>query len=269
MKKIISIILSAVLLASILSACGSKKKDVIVFAAASLTETMTEIKELYEKDHPDINIVYNFDSSGTLKDLIEKGAPCDIFISAAQKQMNQLDLAAGSDLNPDGLDFVLSETRFDILENKVVLAVPEGNPSDLKGFDDLADRLMNDQILIAIGNSDVPVGQYTQKIFAYYGLDEAALADSGRLSYGSNVKEVTSQVKEASVAAGIIYSTDAVSAGLASVDSATEEMCGKVIYPCAVMKNASDQDAAKAFLDYLKGESAASVFESVGFSMVG
>ena len=269
MKKITAVLLVAVLAVTVFTSCGSKKKDLIVFAAASLTETLTQIKEDYEKLNPDINIVYNFDSSGTLKDQIEKGAACDIFISAAQKQMNQLDISSSEDKNPDRLDFVLSETRFDILENKVVLAVPDGNPQNITGFDDLAVKLEEGTILIAVGNSDVPVGQYTQKIFDFYGLDEEVLSASGVLSYGSNVKQVTSQVQEATVAAGIIYSTDAFSAGLSSVDSATEEMCGKVIYPCAVMKNASNQSEAMEFIEYLKSDEAMKVFESVGFSKVG
>ena len=111
--------------------------------------------------------------------------------------------------------------------------------------------------MLAIGNSDVPVGQYTEKIFAYYGLDEAALADS--LTYGNNVKEVTTQVSEASADCGIIYATDAYSAGLTVVDSATAEMCGQVIYPAAVLKG-EKEEVAQAFLDYLQTADAISVF---------
>ncbi|MBR3641112.1 MAG: extracellular solute-binding protein, partial [Oscillibacter sp.] len=118
---------------------------------------------------------------------------------------------------------------------------------------------------LAMGNSDVPVGQYTQKIFAYYGLDEEALANAGVLTYGGNVKEVTSAVSEAAVDCGVIYATDAFSAGLTVVDEATAEMCGQVIYPAAVLKG-EKEEAAQAFLDYLKTPEAASVFESVGFT---
>ena len=116
-----------------------------------------------------------------------------------------------------------------------------------------------------MGNSDVPVGQYTQKIFAYYGLDEASLAESGVLTYGSDVKEVTTQVSEAAVDCGVIYATDAFSAGLTVVDSATPEMCGQVIYPAAVIRGGYEE-AAQAFLDYLQTDEAMAVFESVGFS---
>ena len=86
--------------------------------------------------------------------------------------MNQLDITASSDVNTEGLDFVDPDTRVNLLENKVTLAVPEGNPKGIESFDQLADLLKNGDVLMAMGNSDVPVGQYTQKILAYYGLDE-------------------------------------------------------------------------------------------------
>ena len=120
--------------------------------------------------------------------------------------------------------------------------------------------------LLVMGNSDVPVGQYTQKILAYYELNEEELAKAGLITYGSNVKEVTTQVKEASVDCGVVYGTDAFSAGLEVVDTATKEMCGQVIYPAAVMKNSAHIEAAQAFLDYLTGDEALQVFEGVGFS---
>ena len=208
--------------------------ELIVFAAASMTETLTELKAVYEAGHPNVTIVYNFDSSGTLKTQIENGADCDVFISAAPKQMNALDIKADPSANTAGLDFVLQGTRISLLENKVALAVPEGNPKGIKSYDDLVKGLKDGALLLAMGNSDVPVGQYTQKIFAYYGLDEQELAGKGVITYGSNVKEVTTQVSEAAVDCGIIYGTDAYSAGLTVVDTATAEMCGQVVYPAAV-----------------------------------
>lgn len=240
--------------------------ELIVFAAASMQETMEQIQEMYREVAPNVTIAYNFDSSGTLKTQIEEGADCDIFISAAPKQMNQLDASQDAGVNPDGLDFVLQDTRLDLLENKVVLAVPEGNPKRIESYDQLAELLESGEVLLAMGNEDVPVGQYTQKIFAYYGLDEAALAAEGKLTYGSNVKEVTTQVSEATVDCGIIYATDAYSAGLTVVDEATAEMCGQVIYPAAVLNVTGNQEAAQAFLDYLQTDEAAAVFESVGFT---
>ena len=240
--------------------------EIIVFAAASMTETLTELKDTFEAANPGVTVTCNFDSSGTLKTQIEEGADCDLFLSAGQKQMNQLDIEADAAVNTDGLDFVDGATRIDLLENKVTLCVPEGNPKGIDSFDALAEALKAGDVLLAMGNSDVPVGQYTQKILAYYELSEEELANAGCITYGTNVKEVTTQVSEGSVDCGVIYCTDAFSAGLSIVDYATPEMCGQIIYPAAVLKTAQNPDAAKAFLDYLTGPEAAAVFENVGFS---
>ena len=279
MKKLLSLLL-ALSLALALTACGSKDDgandadtqddaaepvELIVFAAASMTETLNEIAGMYKEVAPNVTLTFNFDSSGKLLTQISEGADCDLFISAAPEQMNAMDgsLIDDKDKNPDGLDLIVTDSRIDLLENKVTLAVPEGNPKGIESFDQLAELLKSGDVLLAIGNSDVPVGQYTQKIFAYYGLDEAALTDC--LTYGNNVKEVTTQVSEASTDCGIIYATDAYSAGLTVVDSATAEMCGQVIYPAAVLKG-EKEEAAQAFLDYLQTADAMSVFESVGFT---
>lgn len=273
MKKTLTLLLTLAMLFT-LAACGSpaapskgEKEEIIVFAAASMTETLNQVKDVYEKEN-NVTITYNFDSSGTLKTQIQEGADCDLFISAGQKQMNQLDLSSDKEINKEGLDFVAGDTRLNLLENKVVLVVPESNPKGIESFDDLAARLAEGSILMAMGNSDVPVGQYTQKILNFYGLDEEALAKSGVITYGSNVKEVTTQVSEGSVDCGIVYCTDAFSAGLTVIDSASKDMCGQVIYPAAVLKTAKNPDAAKAFLDYLTGSEAMAIFEAVGFSPV-
>lgn len=268
MKKVLAWALCALLLVGMLSGCAKKQEQVelVVFAAASMTETLNELKSAFETAHPGVTVVYNFDSSGTLKTQIQEGAVCDVFISAAPKQMNQLDGSQDSEKNPDGLDFIDPATRFDLLENKVALAVPDGNPADIDSFDTLAARLASGDVLLAMGNSDVPVGQYTQMIFAYYELDEAELADKGSVTYGSNVKEVTTQVKEAAADCGVIYQTDAFSAGLTVVDTATGEMCGRVLYPAAALKGSSHAELAKQFLDFLKSDEAAKVFTAVGFT---
>lgn len=291
-KKTLALLLALTMLAA-LTACGSspaqpaadsttaeapaeaapesapaEKAEIVVFAAASMTETLTQIKDLYEAEHPEITITYNFDSSGTLKTQIQEGADCDLFISAGQKQMNQLDINASTDMNTEGLDFVAADSRLNLLENKVVLAVPEGNPKGLESFDQLADALKAGEVFMAMGNSDVPVGQYTQKILAYYELSEEELAAAGLITYGTNVKEVTTQVSEASVDCGVVYCTDAFSAGLTVVDSASAAMCGQVIYPASVLKTSAHPAEAQAFLDYLLTEPAMAIFEAVGFSPV-
>lgn len=282
MKKLFALLMSLSLILA-LTACGESQTDetasngdnstqsepveLYVFAAASMEESLDQVIADYEAAHEGITIVPTYDSSGTLKTQIQEGADCDVFISAAPKQMNQLDAQGGAE-NTEGLDFVASNTRLDLLENKVTLVVPEGNPKGIESFDQLAQLLQSGDVLLAMGNSDVPVGQYTQKIFAYYGLDEAALADAQVLSYGSNVKEVATQVAEAAVDCGVIYATDAFSEGLTVVDEATSEMCGQVIYPAAVMKNSQHPDEAKAFLDYLSTDEAMAHFEGVGFSPI-
>ena len=288
-RRTIALLLSVCTALALFAGCGSDKNtdtqettekkeetekeeaepiELTVFAAASMTETLTELGDMYMKEHENVSIVFNFDSSGTLKTQIQEGAVCDIFISAGQKQMNQLDINAKPEVNTEGLDFVLEDTRFDILENKVALAVPEGNPKNINSYDDLKAGLEAGSILLAMGNADVPVGQYTQKILAYFNLVEAALAASGNLTYGTNVKEVTTQVSEATVDCGIIYQTDAASAGLTVVDTANAEMCGQVIYPAAVLNTSEHVDEAKAFLEFLKGSDADAIFEAIGFTPI-
>jgi len=296
MKKRMSFLLALVLILG-LTACGSKPAEskapesevpetepaesapaetnpavvedeieLIVFAAASMTETLQEIEILYKETAPNVKLTFNFDSSGTLKTQIQEGADCDLFISAGKKQVDELDISADSAVNTDGLDFIMQDTRVDLLENKVTLCIPEGNPAGITDFASLVEKFEDPDILFAMGNSDVPVGQYTQKILAYLELSEEELAAAGKITYGSNVKEVTTQISEGSVSCGVVYCTDAFSAGLEIVDYATADMCGRVIYPAALIKGTANADAAKAFLSYLQSEEAMKVFENVGFS---
>lgn len=286
MKKIVSLMLALMMVLS-LAACGAKneapaekpaaevaeeaveeKTELIVFAAASMTETLTKISELYKVENPNVELIFNFDSSGTLKTQIQEGADCDLFISAGQKQMNQLDIEADPEINTEGLDFVLEGTRINILENKVTLCVNETNEKEIETFDDLAEALKAGNVLMAMGNNDVPVGQYTQKILGFYGLNEEELAAAGVISYGSNVKEVTTQVLEGSVDCGVIYCTDAFSAGLTVKDAATAEMCGQVIYPAAVLNVSKNDELAKEFLAFLQTDACMEIFEEVGFSRI-
>lgn len=285
MRKITGI-LSVAVAVSLLAGCGSPKKaegpaqtstpaaetgtevpaedeavTLNVFAAASMTETLEKIQGMYAGVAPGVRLVFNFDSSGTLKTQIQEGAECDLFISAAQKQMDQLDIEADPAVNEEGLDLVLEESRIDLLENKVVLAVPEGDPAGISSFEDLGTDKLE---LLALGNEDVPVGQYSTEILTTLGLLEGLEADN-KITYGSNVKEVTTQVSEASADAGIIYATDAYSAGLSSVAEAGSDLCAPAIYPAAVLKTSEHQEEAQAFLDYLRTDECMEVFEGVGF----
>lgn len=237
---------------------SGKPAELVVFAAASLTEALEEIAETYEKKEPEISLIFNFDSSGTLKTQIQEGADCDLFLSASPKQMDQLETES---------ELILPESRINLLENTVVLVTPKENRKCIDSFDSLAEHLKAGDILLAMGNSDVPAGQYAGKILTWYGMDEEKLAADGLITYGSNVKEVAAQVSEGSADAGIIYSTDAFSAGLTPADEASEEMCGQVIYPASVLQSSAHPEQAQTFLDFLSGPEAQAVFERIGFSL--
>lgn len=287
MKKPFLSVLSVVLCAGLLASCGAspsstsvpstaptssagttstdKSVELNVFAAASLTETFEKIAELYKTVDPNVTLNFTFDSSGTLKTQIQEGADCDIFISAAQKQMDQLDAQGDASVNTEGLDFVDHSTRFNFVQNQVVLVVPNGNPAGINSFSDLSTDKLN---LIALGNDDVPVGAYSTEILKHLGILDSLQANN-KITYGSNVKEVTTQVAEDSADCGIIYATDAFSAGLTVVDKATPDMCSQVVYPAAALKNTPHPQEAKAFLDFLKtNEQAHAILEEVGFTMV-
>ena len=238
MKKFFSLLL-ALSLALSLTACGgstdtadtdaddatetaAEPVEVVVFAAASMEATLTEIADLYAEVAPNVELIFTFDSSGTLRDQILEGATCDLFISAGQAQMNELDAVDTTGTNTDGNDLVYSDTRVDFVENKVVLAVPDDNPAGIEAFTDLATDKLN---LLCLGNEDVPVGSYSLEILDTLGIDIAQLEADGKVTYASNVSEVATQVKEGAVDAGIIYATDAFTYELTVVDEATADMC--------------------------------------------
>ena len=235
--------------------------ELVVFAAASMTETLNKIADMYKDVAPNVTLVYNFDSSGTLKTQIQEGADCDVFISAGQKQMNQLDITADPEVNTEQLDFVIEDSRFNLVKNTCVLCVPEGNPAGIEGFEDVNTDKVS---LIALGNSDVPVGQYSEQIFTSLGCWDDI---QNRITFGSNVKEVTTQVSEAAVDCGIVYATDAYSAGLSWVAVADDSMCKPPVYPAAVLNITKNENAARAFLDFLRTDACSEVFESVGFAI--
>ena len=252
MKKLSFLALACALLVAAAPAFAAT--ELSVFAAASMNESMTQIAEMYKKVAPDVSIIYNFDSSGTLKTQIEQGAECDIFISAGQKQMDQI-----NDTH------VMAGTRFNIVSNKVVLIVPKGNnPAGIASFDDIATDKVK---LIALGNSDVPVGQYSEEIFKHMGVWDK-LNSENKISFASNVKEVLAQTEAASVSCGVVYGTDAATSDKVDVVAGAPEGSHKpIVYPAAIMKGTKNEAAAKAFVEYLKGPEATAVFEKIGFSI--
>lgn len=261
MKKQYAII--GCLSAMLLTACGQTDiqqnpesqqapTEVTVFAAASLTESLNAIKESYESAYPEIELVYNFDSSGTLQTQIEEGAACDLFISAGQKQMDALG------------DLIAPDSRIDLLQNTVVLVTPKDAEQTLDSFDGL-DSVSS----IALGNSDVPVGQYSEEILKYMGLWDKLNAEK-KITFGSNVKEVTAQVAAGAVECGIVYQTDAASEPeIQVVAQAPADSYSPAIYPAAVLRDAPHAQEAQEFLDYLQTDQAMDAFQVVGFSRPG
>lgn len=236
---------------------ADEKTDIMVFAAASMTDVLEDIKEVYEKDHP-VNLSFSFDSSGTLKSQILEGADCDVFISAAQKQMDELDPSQPSYNGKVSID---KDTRMDLLENKVCLVVSDTYDKDIKSFKDLdSDKLES----LALGNEDVPVGQYSEEILKNLGIWDKI---QDKISFGLNVREVATWVNENTVDAGIIYATDAKVFGLKVIDEADSSiLTSRVIYPAAVLDNSKNKKEAQEFLQFLQGDTAKEMLTKRGFS---
>lgn len=251
------------------SSASSEKQvsgELFVSAAASMTESLDKVIAEFQKENPDCKVTPTYDSSGTLETQIIQGANCDVFISAAQKQMNELD---GENEACLGDNYVLKGSRIDLLENTAVLVVSDSMKNEIKNWDDFVAKLKSaqssDDMIFCMGNSDVPVGAYTSKILTNLGISEDDLVSKGIVTYGTNVKEVTSQVQSGAADCGIIYSTDAFSAGMTPVATADSSLAGAIIYPAAVMEKGENQEAAKAFLDFLQTDKAMKEFTAVGF----
>lgn len=232
-------------------AAPAEQVELMVSAAASLTDCMNEIKGLYEKENDGITITYNFAASGALQQQIEQGAPADVFFSAGKKQMQALSDAGLMD----------DSTVKDIVENKVVLITPKGG-TKLASFEELANVKQ-----IGVGEPEtVPVGQYTAEVFENLKLTDT-LKD--KLVYAKDVREVLSWVETGNVDAGVVYETDAKISDKVEIScTAPEDSHKKVIYPVGVVKESKAADAAKAFVEYLFGDEAKTVFEKYGFSPV-
>ena len=244
---------------------ANAETELIVFAAASMTESMNMIADVYKRSAPDVKILFNFDSSGTLKTQIEQGADCDIFISAGQKQMDQIDISADPSVNTKKLDLIMPATRFNIVSNKVVLIIPKnGDPDSIRGFQDIITEKVS---LISIGNSDVPAGQYAGEVLKNLGIWDKLTA-TNKISYASNVKEVLSQVSTGAVDCGIVYSTDAAtSEAVKVIAEAPKGSHRPIIYPAALIKGTMNEKTASEFVKFLKGPESAGIFKNVGFSI--
>lgn len=235
------------------SSAGSGTVELHVSAAASLTDVMKELAADYEKEHPNVRIVFNFGSSGALQQAIENGGETDLFFSAAPKQMNALEQAG----------LLLEGTRRDLLENEVVLIVPKDGGKDLSDFQQVTAA---DIQHIALGEpKGVPVGQYSEEVFTKLGILDAVKA---KAVYGSDVRQVLSWVEDGEAECGVVYATDA--AGSDKVRVAAKAPAGThkpVIYPAAVLKAAKQADAARDFLAFTASDSSRKLFEKYGFEV--
>ena len=226
------------------------KVSLTISAAASLTDAMNTIQKLYQAACPNVTLTMNYASSGTLEQQIEQGAPADVFISAADKQM---DMLAKKDL-------VLAGTRTILVRNHLVLIVPKGSTA-VNSFDDLTKAAVK---FLAIGEpSSVPAGQYAQESLTNMGLWQEL---QSKLVRGKDVRAVLTYVATRNADAGLVYSTDArTSRDVRVVTYAPEDSHSPIVYPIAVIKASKNQAAARAFVAYLSGAFATAVFRNYGF----
>jgi molybdate transport system substrate-binding protein len=257
-KKIASIsaaiLLTLILLAGFAGCSATEKVELNVSAAASMTDVIAPVNDLYMSENPDVVITTNLGSSGNLQTQIENGAPTDIFISAASKQMNAL----------QEKELIIDSTRRDLLNNKVVLIVPPDSKLSITSFEDLTG---NDVSKVAMGDpAFVPAGQYGQKVLDQLGIAEA-LTD--KLVLGSDVRQVLTYVESSNVDAGIVYLTDALtSPQVKVVADAPANINESIVYPVAVIKSSKNVSAAEDYIDFLSTSQAQEIFEKYGFSVV-
>lgn len=229
----------------------------IVFADSSLSKALTKIADLYRETAPNISIEYRFDLSNTLGEQIKKGSACDIFISACEKKMNELDISAGD--NTEGLDFIIPDTRVSLVGNKIALVVPVGNPAGVTAFD----ALMDDKVKsIGAGSEDTPIGHYTKELLIKLNAWDTV---QRKLKLSSDTAQIAAWVDKGVTDCGILFSSDASSSGLKVIAFVTGNIeKDTIIYPAAVLKVSGFVAEAREFLDYLRSNECSAVFKSEG-----
>lgn len=227
--------------------------ELLVSAAASLTDVLEELRIVYKKRSPEINLIYTLSGSGSLQVQIEEGAPVDVFISAAQKQMKALE---------DG-GHLLDGTRKTLLFNKLVLISPKDSKLDIKHFKDMT---RGEVEKIAIGDpTNVPVGQYSEEILNSLNIKDKV---NDKLVLANDVRTVLNWVEIGEVDLGIVYATDAMTSDKINIiTEAPEGSHREVSYPAAVIKDSKDEKQARAFLDFLSTDEAKIIFEKYGFTI--
>lgn len=233
-----------------IAAQGNSK--ILVSAAASLKDSLGEIKQAYQKVNPNVTVTYNLGASGTLLQQIASGAPADVFISAAQKQMNELQQK----------NLIVPETKRNLLTNSVVLIVPK-NSTTVTSFKSLTSPNVK---RIAVGEPrSVPVGQYTEEIFKNLGILDQL---KPKFTYSNTVRNVLAAVESGNADAGVVYATDAkISNQVKVVETAAANLHSPVVYPMAVLKNSKNVPAAKEYAQFLQSANARSIFTKYGFGI--
>lgn len=275
MKRFTAVLLVAIMAAGMM-ACGSKEEaeeaeeaEIQVFIAASLNTVMTELAEMYNEEHPEVTITYNADSSGTLMTQIEEGYECDIFFSAAQKQMDQLE--------EDGL--VVDGTRANVVNNQVVVVTLKDSDTKVTGLENIGDAEN-----IALAGGSVPVGKYTRQALVNLGIleeaeDVAAITTQQvsdalggvEISEQDNVSKVLAAVVEGSCEVGTTYYSDTYGYedDLTILETVSYDLTGNVIYPIARIINSEADDAqtkaAEDFLAFILSDEAKAVFDAYYF----
>jgi molybdate transport system substrate-binding protein len=255
-----------------LSGCNVKKEDkaeLQVFIAASLKTVMKELAEVYQKDHPDVTIVYNADSSGKLLTQIEEGYACDIFFSAAQKQMDQLE--------QDGL--VVEGTRKNVVNNQLVVLTSKGSNTKVTGLDNLGEATN-----LALADGSVPAGKYTRQALAKLGIvpsaedvskvttQEVSTALGGvEISEQGNVSKVLIAVMEGSCEVGTTYYSDTYGYEnkVDILQKVSYDLTGDIIYPVCRVKNkeatTTQEKAAEDFYQFIISDTAKEIFDQYYF----
>ncbi|MBD1824440.1 molybdate ABC transporter substrate-binding protein [Cyanobacteria bacterium FACHB-DQ100] len=222
----------------------------LVSAAASLKEVLEEIEPLYQKTRADVDLTYNFGASGALLQQIEQGAPADIFISAARRQMDTLDQRGA----------LVPGTRGNLANNRLAIVVPKASRI-VTSFSSLKEPEIK---RVAIGEPrSVPAGQYAEQVLQKLNLSNDL---NSKLVYANNVRQVLAAVESGNADAGFVYVTDAqISDKVKIAAIAAESFHSQIVYPIAVLKSSKNVDVAKSFLQYLSSNEARGVFRKYGF----
>jgi len=262
-KSVVLFVIGIVVAAVLAAGCGGTKQEpakqaaqtfeLNISAAVSLKDALTEIQTKYQAKAPNVKLVYNLGASGSLQRQIEQGAPADIFISAAPKQMNDL----------EAKNLVDKATRKNLVKNKLVLIIPKDSKLEINKFEDVkSDGVQK----IAVGETAVvPAGQYTQQALQKLGIWESV---KDKAVFAKDVRTVLSYVETGNTEAGFVYKTDAVSSQKSKiVATAPEGSHEPIVYPAAILAGTKNHKAAEEFMAYLNSDESKAVFEKYGFTM--